>query len=633
MNTAEKAKRSGSDQPRLSVVEQADVDAQQAVLDAEAVLTEKLAACKTIEAQRKTIEAQLELALLEMKLSKDKLGEAEADLFSLKATATASRAAAAEKQQAAATLLQALVRRRLAARSTAASATVFFGGLPDFMASEKRVFGLMIGFGEVAGITMHKSDGGNKPWAFVTFETSAVAKYTVGACADLKLGFRGGPGAPVQVQAAGSQDIWAQKPVELAAHLAQVQQQDPDEDYGAAFGLSSSEDDTDEDEDDSDEEQRRLAARSAVAVQQQKAAAAAATTEAAAAAAAPAFSFSAAAAAAPAFSFTPASPGALLGSGAPPVFRFGAVTETVSLAATKTACPSTSSVFVFGSRAESVRQIGSTVGQDESEKLRWAAGSVYFEWLLAKAELGASLMDYGFTFADLPRLALVSKAMARVVSEDPHWERMVAILDATFPLPGGTLTEDSNVLTTTEQAWQAAGMLVDEQPSDEDAPELDQVPSLWRLMQDPRWGGLGGAPGERGEPESDFDESNHDYDSDSSADSDATHYYDSDSDESALSSREEYMELPAIQRCKKLVLFVQKTVAHIFTLDGEAHGGYCGIWKECPRLQYLRDEQPERYAIMVQVCTQCLYQGAYTRMDSYLEPLLESGAGEWERIN
>ena len=93
------------------------------------------------------------------------------------------------------------------------------------------------------------------------------------------------------------------------------------------------------------------------------------------------------------------------------------------------------------------------------------------------------------------------------------------------------------------------------------------------------------------------------------------------------------MELPAIQRCKKLVLFVQKTVAHIFTLDGEAHGGYCGIWKECPRLQYLRDEQPERYAIMVQVCTQCLYQGAYTRMDSYLEPLLESGAGEWERIN
>ena len=89
----------------------------------------------------------------------------------------------------------------------------------------------------------------------------------------------------------------------------------------------------------------------------------------------------------------------------------------MSLAATKTACPSTSSVFVFGSRAESVRQIGSTVGQDESEKLRWAAGSVYFEWLLAKAELGASLMDYGFTFADLPRLALVSKAMARVVSE------------------------------------------------------------------------------------------------------------------------------------------------------------------------------------------------------------------------
>ena len=417
MNTAEKAKRSGSDQPRLSVVEQADVDAQQAVLDAEAVLTEKLAACKTIEAQRKTIEAQLELALLEMKLSKDKLGEAEADLSSLKATATASRAAAAEKQQAAATLLQALVRRRLAARSTAASATVFFGGLPDFMASEKRVFGLMIGFGEVAGITMHKSAGGNKPWAFVTFETSAVAKYTVGACADLKLGFRGGPGVPVQVQAGGSQDIWAQKPVELAAHLAQVQQQDPDEDYGAAFGLSSSEDDTDEDEDDSDEEQRRLAACSAAAVQQQKAAAAAATTEAAAAAAAPAFSFSAAAAAAPAFSFTPASPGALLGSGAPPVFRFGAVTETVSLAATKTACPSTSSVFVFGSRAESVRQIGSTVGQDESEKLRWAAGSVYFEWLLAKAELGASLMDYGFTFADLPRLALVSKAMARVVSE------------------------------------------------------------------------------------------------------------------------------------------------------------------------------------------------------------------------
>jgi tetratricopeptide (TPR) repeat protein len=229
---------------------------------------------------------------------------------------------------------------------------------------------------------------------------------------------------------------------------------------------------------------------------------------------------------------------------------------------------------------------------ESDDSVKEHALRVVYTWLTGLSSRGVSLVaDVGLSVGDLPRLALVSKALCCTVRADPHWLAVLGALDRSFPLPYGTRVEYDDHYTEKAEF----------EVSRSEAEALDSVdrPTEWRLREDPRWGGLGGAPGQTtvGTP----------------------------------TDRETWKSKPAFIRCKALALFLQKIVSHCRSAAERSVGEFpdwCGDWFDhSRRLAYLRRNHTQRYTLLMRICMLGMYEDYLHATDSIynMEELLAKG--------
>ena len=184
------------------------------------------------------------------------------------------------------------------------------------------------------------------------------------------------------------------------------------------------------------------------------------------------------------------------------------------------------------------------------------------------------------------------------MAQDPHWAKMAAALDSSFSI-GGLKKR----VKETDAAGKEVTREVNATREEAQAGSRYDKPSAWRLREDPRWGGLGGAPGAKSE--------------------------------GTPISRAAWVALPAIQRAKTLTLFLQKCVAHCRTVAPHTmFEDWCGEWyDESHRLNSFREMVggPKRWALLSKVAMYAMYESyLHSGTGIYnMEELLEQGT-TWE---